>query len=254
MSSKQIVNTVNFKIIAVIIVAILFFHFYVNFVLDVGSSDVVISITSFINPLAASLASFLVSYRYKDSKIFGRSFVILGFAFLAIFLGEVSYLIYDLVLDIDPYPSFADLFFFLEYPLILIPIIMHLRFFLPSFSKIAKIWLILLPVVITSGYFAFSWITIGEFNLDFYLGILFVAASSLTLGFVLFASSVFRQSELGKAWLLLAISLVALNIGDVGYYYIELGEGYDLQHPINLFWYASYWLAFYSLIKHKELI
>jgi len=43
-------------------------------------------------------------------------------------------------------------------------------------------------------------------------------------------------------------------MGDTWYYNLELFEAYNLVHPVNMFWYAGYWLVIYALIKLKKII
>ena len=110
-----------------------------------------------------------------------------------------------------------------------------------------------IPIVIISIYVFSSFEEFGEANFDFYYGNIFIVGSSITLTFAIFGARVFRQGVLGKAWLLLVIGIFFTTTGDVWYYYLEVFEEYDLYHPVNVFWYASYWIIVYALIKHKEI-
>ncbi len=95
---------------------------------------------------------------------------------------------------------------------------------------------------------------LGEANFDFYYGMIFVAGASVTLVFAILGAKVFREGVLGVAWLLLVIGILGLTIGDVWYYNLEIFGEYNLQHPVNLFWYIGYWVIVYALIKHKTII
>jgi len=91
--------------------------------------EFIISVISFVNPLATSVASFVIWKRYGGTLVFGRSYFFLGMAYFMVFAAELTYLIYDLVLNIDPYPSIADVFFFALYPFTLIHLILNIKFF-----------------------------------------------------------------------------------------------------------------------------
>ena len=56
-----------------------------------------------------------VAKRYKGSEIFGVTYAALGIGFLFLFVGDTIYNYYEYILDEDPYPSIADIFF-LIYP------------------------------------------------------------------------------------------------------------------------------------------
>ena len=45
-------------------------------------------------PLLTAIASFTVSRKYGDSKIFGRSYFLLSCGFFCVFLGELLYFVY----------------------------------------------------------------------------------------------------------------------------------------------------------------
>jgi len=250
---SKLKTNINYKIITGIILAVIIFHILINYGLELENADFIISIFSFLNPLAVAIASFIVAAKYIDAGLYRKAYVALGFAYLMIFLGELTYLIYDLFLGIDPYPSIADVFFFLQYPLTLAYLILNIRFF-SSFTKRSKMWVISLPIVIIAVYASISYSDLGEAGFDFFYGITFVASASTLLAFAVLGATIFREGLLGKAWMILVIGILSLTIGDIWYYYLEyLGE-FDLTHPVNLFWYAGYWIIIYALYKHKKII
>ena len=247
-------SPINFKILALIIGVALSFQAFLYLFPDLDEADSIVFVISIINPLAASIASFVVAKRYKGAKVFGRAYFSLGIAYLMVFCAEVTYLIYDLFLGLDPYPSIADVFFFALYPFTLIHLILNIRFFKPSLGIGTKIWIVVIPIGIIITYVFSAFQEIEETNFDFYYGIIFITGSAVTLVFAVLGARVFKEGVLGKAWLLLVIGILANTIGDVWYYYLEVFGGYDLIHPVNLFWYTSYWIIVYALYKHKSII
>ncbi|BDQ30831.1 hypothetical protein NZNM25_13440 [Nitrosopumilus zosterae] len=246
-------TNINYKVIAGIIFAVIVFHVYVNYFSNPEDSDSIISIFSFMNPLAVSIASFIVAIKYIDAGIYRKANISLGFAYLMVFLGELTYLIYDLFLDIDPYPSIADVFFFLQYPLTLTYVILNIRFF-SSFSNKYKAWVILLPSIILTIYSINALNEYGEAGFDFYYGLIFVSSAGTLLAFSILGATIFREGLLGKAWMILVIGILTITIGDIWYYYLELIDEYDLSDPVNLFWYGGAWIIIYALYKHKKTI
>ena len=250
---SKLKTNINLKVIVGIISVVIVFHIYVNFVSNPDDADNIISIFSFLNPLAVSIASFIVAAKYIDAGVYRRAYIALGFAYLMIFLGELSYLIYDLVLEIEPYPSIADVFFFLQYPLTIAYLIINIKFFSTITSKY-KIWIIALPSLIIAGYASNAFSELGEYGFDFFYGVSFVASASVLLAFTVLGATIFREGLLGKAWMILVIGILSLTIGDTWYYHLELIGEFDLIHPVNLFWYAGYWIIIYALYKHKKII
>lgn len=250
---EKLDTKINIKIIAGIIFSVFIFHTYVNNFSSTENADLIISIFSFLNPLVVTIAAFIVAIKYIDAGIYRKSYIFLGFAYLGIFLGEVTYLVYDIVLQLDPYPSIADIFFFMQYPLAIAYLILNIRFF-ASFSNKYKIWIILLPLLILISYSSSALTELGEAGFDFFYGLVFVTSAGVLLAFAVLGSTIFREGLIGKAWMILVIGILSLTIGDTWYYYLELSGEFELAHPVNLFWYAGYWIIIYALYKHKKTI
>lgn len=250
---NKLKTNINFKVIAAIIFAVIVFHIYVNYFSSADNVDAIISIFSFLNPLAVSIASFIVAVKYIDAGIYRKAYIALGIAYLMIFLGELTYLIYDLFLGIEPYPSIADVFFFMQYPLALTYLIFNIKFF-ATFSNKYKVWVVIFPIIIIASYSSTAYAEFGETSFDFYYGLIFVASASVLLAFAILGTTIFREGLLGKAWMILVIGILSLTIGDIWYYYLELAGEFDLTQPVNLFWYGGYWIIIYALYKHKKTI
>ncbi|MCV0430207.1 histidine kinase [Nitrosopumilus sp.] len=252
----KIKSPYDYKIFIIIAAIVISFHMIINFGISEENADSIASIFSFLNPLIVSVIGFSIAIRYRKSMVFGKSYFALAIGYLGIFLGEVTYMIYDIVFNIEPFPSIADVFFFMQYPLLLIHLILNIRFFTPKINTKSKIWIVLMPILVLIGYSAISIIEadIGILEFDFYYGAIFVYFSSLTLSFAVLGAIIFKEGAIGKAWFLLVIGILFNTIGDTWYYNLELFDAYDLLHPVNMFWYAGYWLVMYALVKHKKTI
>jgi hypothetical protein len=251
---EKIDSPINYKIVLFIVSSVIAFQFVLTVVFSPNNIDLIISIVSIINPLAATIAGFIVTFRYKNSLVFGKSYLLLSLGFLSVFVGEVTYLIYDLGLDIEPYPSIADIFFFAYSPFLIAHLVINIRFFQPKTKFVTKVWVSAIPIIIILSYSWFSLSEIGEANFDFYYGVIFVSATSITLTLTILGTKIFKEGILGKSWLLLLLGIISLTLADDVYYYLEILGNYDLTHPVNIFWYAGYWIVVYALLKHKESI
>lgn len=247
-------SPINYKIIGLIIGAVILFRIIRIYFLEPDSSEIIISIFSLINPLAAAIAGFVIAKRYFGTQVFGKAYLTLAVGFFMIFLGEVTYAVYDLLFHMDPYPSIADVFFFSFYPLAITHLLLNIKFFKTKLGITKKIMVALVPITITLFWISASLLEGGELNFDFFFGLIFIIMSSTTLSFSLLGASIFKDGLLGKAWLVLLIGMISITIGDTWYYYLEIFDEYDLSHPINMFWYVGYWILVYALVKHKDII
>jgi hypothetical protein len=252
--AEKLDSPINYKFLILIALSAIVFQFALTFVFSPDDSDLIISVVSFINPLAVGIAGFFLARRYKGSLVFGKSYLFLSLGFFSLFVAEAVYSVYDLVLDIEPYPSIADIFFFAYIPLLITHLVLNIKFFQPSTTSITKIWVSIIPIVITIAYVLLALHEIGETNFDFYYGSIFVAATSIAFSLTILGTKIFKEGALGKTWWILLLGILVLTLADDWYYYLEISDGYDLTHPVNILWYAGYWVIVYSLLKHKKTI
>lgn len=250
---NKLASKINYKIFLLIFGLLIAFQFYLTNSTE-DDADSAITIVSIINPLVASIAAFFVAKKYSGTAVFGKAYFALGLGLMMFVLGEFSYLYYDLVLGLDPYPSIADVFFFSFYPLAMFHLVKNIRFFKPRLDSLSKILIVVIPIVIVVIYSVLSYMEIGEMNFDYYYGLIFIIASATVLSGGLLGARIFRQGILGIAWLVLVIGILLTTIGDVWYYYLETFGQYELTHPVNLFWWASYMVITYALYKHQDII
>lgn len=253
---EKVKSSFNYKAFLGIAVLVITFHISINYFISGENADTVVSLFSMFVPLALSIIGFAVVKKYKGTQVFGKAYLALSLGYLSIFFAEVTYAVYDIVYDIEPYPSIADVFFFLLYPLLLTYLFINIKFFSPKLGKKSKLWIIVMPLIVLLGYSILS-TTEGEISIlefDFYYGIVFVYSATLTLAVAIVGASIFRQGAIGKAWLILVIGILLNNLGDLWYYNLELFEGYDLTHPVNMFWYSGYLVVIYALLKHKKTL
>lgn len=246
---EKLSSPINIKVIGVIASIVIGFHILVNYSEE---SDAYIYAFSMLIPLFVSVFGFITAKQYSGTLVYSRAYVMLGIAFVLMFLAEFTYFVYEQILDLDPYPSVADVFFFVFYPMLILYLIINIKFFSPKISKSGYGIIIGTPFVSTITY---AYLTISDFgSFDFYYGIIFVIAASFTLGLAINTAKIFKGGLIGTAWLVLVLGIILNVIGDVWYYYLEVIGEYTLGDPVNLCWYSAYLLILYSLYKHKKTL
>lgn len=215
----------------------------------------VIELSVTVGWVAAALVSFLVSKQYDwKTQVFGKSYLSLGIGFTMLVVAEIIWDYYEIVLNIAPYPSIADVFYFAFYPFTIFHLVTNCKFFKPKFTMIERVWVSAIPISIFFIYVYFAFAQNGEFNFDFYYGCIFVAATATTLSFAIRGATIFRQSVLGTVWLLLVLGIFLSTTADVWYYYLEIFGLYERQHIIMALWMTSGFFIIYALYKHRESI
>jgi hypothetical protein len=243
----------DYKMLGLLVGLVVSFHLSLLFglALPIGDRYDTIQLIQNVTPLIPSILAFFVARRYWGSEVFGKAYFALGLAFLMIFIGEVVWSYYTVVLEEDPYPSIADIFFFAFYPLATYHLMKNILYFKRRLDILTKIWLILIPIVIVSIY---AYLGSEGDTFDLYYGSIFVAGTSTTLSLAILGMLIFRYTMLGIVWLLLALGITINSVADVWYYYLELFEQYDEIHVVNSMWILGYVIVAYALYKHTKII
>ena len=253
-SKREIGSKINFKIIIIIIALTIGYHFYISVVpedpLVLEFSD----LSYGIGALACGIMSVIISRRYKGSAIFTKTYLVLGIGFIFLFLGDQIFNYYEIVLQEDTYPSLGDIFFLTFHPFAAYHLIVNIKYFMKKVELSTILGQILFPISIVFVYAFLSFDEMDGFSLEYYVSIYYVISSSVILSLSLLGLSVFQKSVLGVVWLLLALGLFVIMIADDWYYYIELDESYDSNHPVNTLWILGFMTIFYALYKHRQVI
>jgi hypothetical protein len=252
---QSLEHPLNYKMLGVIVGLGVSFQLslFFGFAVPISGTFDTVSLIELVAPGIPSIFAFLVARRYWGSEVFGKAYFALGMAFLMTFIGEIVWSYYTVVLQEDPYPSIADIFFFAFFPFAIYHLVKNSLYFKRRLDISTKILVTMIPIVIVSVYSYLAFEGSG-LTFDFYYGLIFVAATSVTLSFAILGASVFRYSILGTVWLLLALGLMINSVADVWYYYLELFEEYDEKHVVNSMWIVGYMIVAYALYKHRKTI
>lgn len=208
-------------------------------------------------PLLAALLGFYAASTYKLGNIHGRSMAFLASGMAFFFVGEALFFYYQYILDKTPFPSIADVFYLLAYPMILIGLMIEVRMHKPRLSEFSKktifvmstAFIALLGIVSYFGiYKAYdtdatilsNWIAISYGVAD--LIILIPAMYVLKLAFD------FKGGKLFNTWIMIFFAMLFMLAGDILFasYNEKYSEGLKPYTLIDLLWVASYLLFAYS--------
>jgi hypothetical protein len=246
---------IDYKIFGIITAVVVLFQFYLNTYKnpDDPQLNLIVSLVSFVTSLIAGIFGFLVAKRYWHSEVFGKSYLALSLGFVMNALGEIVYYLLQQEGQV-PSPSVADWLFLSFYPLTFYHLAKNISFFKPTVKKTIKIFVILMPIVVTCVY---SFLEYGQeqaADTTFFLGLAYTVGGTVILSGAILGALVFRQGVLGVAWLILALGIVLTTLGDTWYSYLDVYNLYTDSHPVNLLWYAGYLVVAYALYKHKKVI
>ena len=244
----------SYKIILLVFAAAITLQFSSYIPLEFFKSDIVIRVSTIILPLAVAASSFVISKIYGGSKVFGKSYFLLGLGFVAYFLGEAVYFfLVDPGSDSDS-TFLGDIFFLVSYPIVFAHVIINIRYFAEKLEDYQKILLIIIPTITILFYSLLVNLNPFEDSSEFYYSLLFVSESAIMLGLTIVAFTVFRHTALFVPWFLLLIGFLIGVIGDVIYNYAYTIGFFDFGNPSLGLWLASNMMIVYALYKHQKSI
>lgn len=178
----------------------------------------------------------------------GKVIILMTKGIFLLFMGEFLWVLYDAVLNTDPYPSMADVFYILSYPFIFLGMIYQIKLNKVDPAKIQKT--IALSTLAIMGFGIYWFIqdkTLG-FGSDVWENIfkIFYQIADFVLIIcnilIFFVIMEYENGKLAKPWMFIFIGLVLMYIADVlfGAYQTEYEAFTYPYNMIDLFWIGSY--------------
>ena len=244
---------IDYKILLLILSSVILFQVYLEYLASEWILDNFITLLLFPASFLTGCASLFVAKKHGTSK-FAIAFYSLSIGFFSVSIAEILYYYYYQIIDIDPFPSIADIFFFALYPFMMIHLILNINFYQVKFTLKSKIGMVSLAVSIILLYAYFAFDSFESFNINFFYGLIFVSGAACITSVGLYGAIVVRKIPLGRSWFLLVTGIIIGTTADVWYYAVELMDAYTFEHVVNLFWYASYLIMIYALYKHYKIM
>jgi len=246
-------NSFSIKVILIIVGLAIGYQIYLSEFVDEEQISFV-HFTYGISSLAVGIMALFVAKRYKGSPVFGKTYLALAIGFILVFGGDVLYNFYAIVLDEDPYPSIADVFFITFYFFTGYHLVKNIKYFKKKIGWGLKLGVSVLAISMTIIFGIFTIETLEVDPAAFYMSEIYVLASAAILSLAILGATVFRHSILGIAWLMLVIGIFFYSFADVWYFYLEEIEEFSIIHPVNTLWLVSDIFMIYALYKHKKTI
>jgi hypothetical protein len=240
---------------ALIIIAVLAIAYQIYISEFVNEDEISFADFSYgISGLSVGITGLFVAKRYRGSPVFGKSYLALAIGFILLFVGDLVYNYYSIVLEEDPYPSIAEVFWYAFYIFVGYHLVKNIRYFKKDIGIFPKLGVPALAAVMVVAFGLLTIETLEEEPIVWITSEIYVVASGAMMSLAILGLTVFRNSVLGIAWFMLVIGLFIYSIADIWYYYLEEVEEYTIIHPVNTLWVLSNIFMVYSLYKHKKII
>jgi len=206
-------------------------------------------------PFMTGLIALLVARKSRFRGVFGLSYLFFGIALFMDFAGESIFIYHEVVLDIVPYPSVADIFYGAFFFLAGFFIVKNIQYFdkIITKNKIIIVISTIITIVLVYSYTSYDLSSEVMFDFYYWYGMIFVLGSSTILGLSIIGIITFENSQIGRAWQILVIGIFINTVADIWYANLEILGEYTGTHVVNSLWFCSWLVICYALVKHHKI-
>jgi hypothetical protein len=169
-------------------------------------------------------------------------------------IAETTWTVYELVFNINPFPSLADVFYIGGYPFLFCFLIYYLRPVMKMASAKIILGALLASIVITipSVYMAYDFDPKVSL-LENVLATSYPIADAMILAPSLIGMVLFFRGEVNFTWSLVCLAIILQSIGDIGFQFATFNNTYYTGHPVDIVFLWSYILFSFGVYDHIQI-
>lgn len=205
---------------------------------------------SIVTPLV--FFSIMQVFRNGYASQMGKAWICFSAFAVLWFVAEAVWLVYELVYQIDPWPSEADYFWLAGYPFYF----MFSAYYLKPFKTIVSKKIVLVAAAASITALAFSLYLSEVQDIDFtnpeaVIGLAYPIADAVALFPITISLILFFKGRVNFLWLMLLIGMLCFVISDLGFLIFTLDDSYYSGHPIDTLYLWTY--AFFLFGSYNQL-
>ena len=201
-------------------------------------------------PATAMVGGWLAVQQFGWKNIQGKAFIFLSLALTCWFVGESLWVLYERILEIDPYPSLADYFYLTAYLGFIIGLGLEIKFLHAGLiTSTQKLLLAIIGILLVAAasYFGLYLAVKPDYSflenaVAISYGLGDVALVLMGLGLLVIAMEL-RGGKFANAWGWFVVGLACTFIGDIGFAWFtpeyETAIGY-YKPALDTIWIMSY--------------
>jgi len=233
--------------------------------LNQENAGMIVDFLYLLAPVSAFLMGILLLRNLGTKNPLGFSILFLILGMLAFSVGEIIWFFLAHILQAEPYPSIADIFFLVVYPISLIGIILKIKFekiawSLAFFKKFTPLILVLGVLIALVAYFGIYNAYVPEDNLASNVISMLYGVGDLVLIFGCFLIVVitieYKGGKMFSPWILTTLSYSILLVADV--LFSANKDAYEmngmLKMAIDVIWMAGYFVFGLGMLNFLEIV
>lgn len=207
-------------------------------------------------PISGSLMvlSMLVIARYGTSGQHGIAWLSFGGYAISSLVAEMLWIVQELYLKIDPYPSTPDIFYLISYPFLLM---FFIAYFQPVRSAITK-KMLAAPITFSFGILAIGlYFTVGTGSVptmfETALAITYLTFDAIVIIPALVGVALFFKGKVNFMWTLFCFGIVLLFAADTAFLFGQNDDSYYTGSLMEIPYFWNYILLSFGICNHLAL-
>lgn len=207
-------------------------------------------------PVAGSFLglSILILVRFGINGTHGIAWASFGGYAISWFVAEMLWIVQELYLKIDPFPSAADIFYLIGYPFLIMFFIAYLQPMRSAITKkmIGASFAFSIGILGISLYVVFS-TTTNEDIFELVLATIYPVFDAMIIIPALIGVGLFFKGHVNLMWTLLCLGAISVFAADTAFLIAQNEESYYTGNPIEILFYWNYILLAFGIHNHLNL-
>ncbi|MGY5146460.1 MAG: sensor histidine kinase [Candidatus Nitrosopumilus sp. bin_7KS] len=179
-----------------------------------------------------------------------KSLVFLALSFVSWFAAEQTWNFYEQVLETDPFPSIADVFYISAPFFMFIALLIFLKPLKKQISKRNVFFASLISAItlIPTAIITYNSNSSNEL-IDTIIGFIYPVSDALVLIPVIITILFLIQKRRNLFWIMILAGVSIFVIADTLFLFLTLADEYTTHHLVDVLWITSYMIWFFSLLR-----
>lgn len=202
--------------------------------------------------------SFIILIKDGTRGDFGKAWVFFFLFVVLWFIAEQIWLVYEIVYNVDPWPSEADYFWMAGF----FAYFVFCAFYLRPFKKMIPPSLVVVAIGFTvalSGAFVYQTLSENEPSYENLLNLSYTVLDTVSLGPIFISLVLFFRGQVSFLWTSLFVGMLCFVFADYGFLFLTLDDSYYTGHPIDIpyMWGYGFFLvgvlSYYHVFKKRSI-
>jgi len=230
---------------------------FVVLVSNIIGEDVAIAFTSWLYVITVGsmmVLAIIISIQNRITGTQGIGWFLFACTAVLWFAAEMTWDVYELVLDIDPYPSEADYFWIAGFISYFWFLIFYIKPFRRAVSKKIISYAIVAGIVLLIPSLYLSFDPDPEISdIELLVATSYPILDSLVLVPAIIGIILFLRGEVNFLWALMCLAILCDVVADASFLFLQLEESYYSGHPMEILYHWAYILFAFGAYEHLKI-